>query len=86
VEDSAELARASREESLRTEIGDETYSEADAWTMGRTAVIDDSPMLKPDSRVRRERNPLAPAGIDFQENAPPPKEKRPKKKRTNDAP
>lgn len=86
VEDSAELARASREESLRTEIGDETYSEADAWTMGRTAVIDDSPMLKPDSRIRRERNPLAPAGIDFQENAPPPKEKRTKKNRTNDAP
>jgi hypothetical protein len=54
--------------------------------MGRTAVIDDSPMLKPDSRVRRERNPLAPAGIDFQENAPPPTEKRPKKKSTNDAP
>jgi type II secretion system protein D len=86
VEDSAELARASREESLRTEIGDETYSEADAWTMGRTAVIDDSPMLTPDSGVRRQRNPLAPAGLDFQENAPPPKEKRPKKKRTNDAP
>lgn len=80
VEDSAELARASREETLRTEIGDETYSEADAWTMGRTPVIDDSPMLTPDSGVRRPRNPLAPAGLDFQENAPPQKEKRPKKK------
>lgn len=80
VEDDTDLARASREETLRTEVGDETYSEADAWTMGRTAVIDDSPMLTPDSGVRRQRNPLAPAGIDFQENAPPPKEKRPKKK------
>lgn len=72
VEDNTELARASEEESFRTKIGDDVYAEADAWQLGETPVIDDSPMLTPDSRVRRPRDPLRPAGIDYQEYAPTP--------------
>jgi general secretion pathway protein D len=73
VEDNTELAQASAQERFRTEIGDETYAEADAWTMGRTPVVADSPMLTPDSRVRKPRDPLTPAGVDYQEYAPEPR-------------
>lgn len=72
VEDNADLARASQEESYRTKIGDEIYAEADAWQIGRTPVIDDSPMLTPDAQVRKPRDPLRPAGWDYMEYAPTP--------------
>ena len=68
------------EERYRTKLGDEVYDEADAWQMGRTPVVNDSPMLTPDARVRRPRDPLRPAGIDYQEYAPTPTPT-PKKKR-----
>jgi len=70
VEDDAETAVASAEERYRTKLGDEVYDEADAWQLGRTPVVNDSPMLTPDSRVRKPRDPLRPAGIDYQEYAP----------------
>jgi len=73
VEDDAETAVASAEERYRTKLGDEVYDEADAWQMGRTPVVNDSPMLTPDARVRKPRDPLRPAGIDYQEYAPDPK-------------
>jgi hypothetical protein len=75
VEDDAETAVASAEERYRTKLGDEVYDEADAWQLGRTPVINDSPMLTPDGRVRKPRDPLRPAGIDYQEYAPDPKPK-----------
>ena len=75
VEDDAETAVASEEERYRTKLGDEIYDEADAWQLGRTPVINDSPMLTPDGRVRKPRDPLRPAGIDYQEYAPDPKPK-----------
>ena len=75
VEDDAETAVASAEERYRTKLGDEVYDESDAWQMGRTPVINDSPMLTPDGRVRKPRDPLRPAGIDYQEYAPDPKPK-----------
>jgi type II secretion system protein D len=75
VEDDAETAVASAEERYRTKLGDEVYDEADAWQMGRTPVVNDSPMLTPDARVRKSRDPLRPAGIDYQEYAPDPKPK-----------
>jgi len=75
VEDDAETAVASAEERYRTKLGDEIYDEADAWQLGRTPVINDSPMLTPDGRVRKPRDPLRPAGIDYQEYAPDPKPK-----------
>jgi type II secretion system protein D len=75
VEDDAETAVASAEERYRTKLGDEVYDESDAWQMGRTPVINDSPMLTPDARVRKPRDPLRPAGIDYQEYAPDPKPK-----------
>ncbi len=73
VEDDAETAVASAEERYRTKLGDEVYDEADAWQLGRTPVVNDSPMLTPDARVRKPRDPLRPAGIDYQEYAPDPK-------------
>jgi len=85
VENDAETAVASAEERYRTKLGDEVYDEADAWQLGRTAVVNDSPMLAPDARVRKQRDPLRPAGIDYQEYAPPPPTPKPtpvKKKRS----
>ena len=73
VEDNADLAKASAEERYRAKLGDEIYDEGDAWQLGRTPVVNDSPMLTPDARVRRPRDPLRPAGIDYQEYAPTPK-------------
>ena len=73
VENDAETALVSAEERYRTKLGDEVYDEADAWSLGRTPVVNDSPMLTPDSRVRKPRDPLRPAGVDYQEYAPPPK-------------
>jgi len=86
VEDLGDLARASTEERLRTEIGDETYAESDAWTMGRTPVVADSPMLTPDARVRRPRDPMRPAGIDYQTVAPEPRDRRDQPRRSPPAP
>ena len=83
VEDDAETAVASAEERYRTKLGDELFDEADAWKMGRTPVINDSPMLTPDARVRKPRDPLRPAGIDYQEYAPTPKPTPVKKKRSS---
>jgi type II secretion system protein D len=75
VENDAETAIASAEERYRSKLGDELYDEADAWKLGRTPVINDSPMLTPDARVRKPRDPLRPAGVDYQEYAPPPRAK-----------
>jgi type II secretory pathway component GspD/PulD (secretin) len=75
VENDSETAIASAEERYRTKLGDELYDEADAWKLGRTPVVDDSPMLTPDARVRKPRDPLRPAGVDYQEYAPPPRAK-----------
>jgi type II secretory pathway component GspD/PulD (secretin) len=75
VENDAETAIASAEERYRTKLGDEVYDEGDAWQVGRTPVINDSPMLTPDSRVRKPRDPLRPAGVDYQEYAPAPRAK-----------
>jgi type II secretory pathway component GspD/PulD (secretin) len=75
VENDAETAIVSAEERYRTKLGDEVYDEADAWKLGRTPVVDDSPMLTPDARVRKPRDPLRPAGVDYQEYAPPPRAK-----------
>lgn len=80
VENDAETAIASTEERFRTKLGDEVYDESDAWQMGRTPVVNDSPMLTPDARVRKPRDPLRPAGLDYQEYAPAPTPA-PKKKR-----
>jgi type II secretion system protein D len=75
VENDAETAIVSAEERYRTKLGEEIYDEADAWKLGRTPVVDDSPMLTPDARVRKPRDPLRPAGVDYQEYAPPPRAK-----------
>jgi len=75
VENDAETAIVSAEERYRTKLGDEVYDEGDAWQVGRTAVVDDSPMLTPDARVRKPRDPLRPAGVDYQEYAPAPRAK-----------
>ena len=75
VENDAETAIVSAEERYRTKLGDEVYDEGDAWQVGRTPVINDSPMLTPDSRVRKPRDPLRPAGVDYQEYAPAPRAK-----------
>lgn len=75
VEDNADLARASEEERYRTKVGDDIYSGANAWDLGRTPVMANSPQLEPDSQIRKPRDPLRPAGIDYQRYAPEPKAK-----------
>ncbi len=85
VENNEDTAIVSAEERYRTELGDEIFDESDAWQLGRTPVVNDSPMLVPDARVRKPRDPLRPAGVDYQEYAPTPKPTPPpaKKKRSS---
>lgn len=86
VEDNNELMQASAEERYRAKLGDEIYDEADAWQMGRTPVMVDSPMLTPDAGLRKPRDPLRPAGVDYQEYAPTPKPTPPEAKKKRSAP
>ena len=86
VEDDTETAVVSAEERNRTKLGDEVYDEADAWQLGRTPVVNDSPMLTPDAGVRKPRDPLRPAGVDYQEYAPTPKPTPPEAKKKRSAP
>lgn len=77
VENDAELAKASWQERYRSKVGDETYAAAAAPAFANTPIVPDSEELEPDSRITKPRDPLRPAGWDYQEYAPPPP--RPKK-------
>jgi len=81
VENDEELAKASWQERYRSELGDEAYAEAAPSAFANTPVVFDAEELKPDSVVRKKRDPLRPAGIDYEEYAPerPPKARQEKK-------
>ncbi len=70
VENNEELARASWQERYRSELGDEAYAEAAPSAFANTPVIFDGQELEPDSKIRKRRDPLRPAGIDYEEYAP----------------
>ena len=75
VENDDELARASWEERYRSKVGDDAYAQAAPSAFANTPVVFDDQELLPDSRVRKPRDPLRPAGIDYQEYAPKPRPK-----------
>ncbi len=85
VENNADLARASGEELDRSKLGSEAFDAADPNQLGNIPVVPRGDNLLPDSQMRRERDPLRPAGIDYQEYAPPPTPKPEKKKRSASA-
>lgn len=70
VENDAELAEASWQERYRSKVGDEAYAQAAPPAFADTPVIFDGEELEADSSVRRPRDPLQPAGWDYQEVAP----------------
>ncbi len=85
VENDAELAQASWQERYRSKIGDEAYAEAAPPAFANTPVVFDAEELEPDSDVRKPRDPLRPAGWDYEEYAPD-KPQRPTKKQKVSAP
>ena len=85
VENDAELAQASWQERYRSKVGDEAYAEAAPPAFANTPVVFDAEELKPDSDVRKPRDPLRPAGWDYEEYAPD-KAQRPRKKQKVSAP
>jgi type II secretory pathway component GspD/PulD (secretin) len=81
VENDEDLAKASWQERYRSDLGDEAYAEAAPSAFANTPVVFDAQELEPDSVVRKKRDPLRPAGIDYEEYAPerPPKARKEKK-------
>ena len=75
VENDAELAKASWQERYRSKVGDESYAAAAAPAFANTPIVSDSEELEPDSRITKPRDPLRPAGWDYQEYAPEPRPK-----------
>ncbi len=78
VETDDELAKASSQERYRSKVGDETYASAAAPAFANTPIIPDAEELEPDSRITKPRNPLRPAGWDYQEYAPDARPRAPK--------
>jgi len=70
VENDEELAKASWQERYRSDMGDEAYAEAAPSAFANTPVVYDAEELEPDSKIRKRRDPLRPAGIDYMEYAP----------------
>jgi general secretion pathway protein D len=85
VENDADLAQASWQERYRSKIGDEAYAEAAPPAFANTPVVFDAQELESDSSVRKPRDPLRPAGWDYEEYAPE-KSDRPRKKQKVSAP
>ena len=85
VENDAELAEASWQERYRSKIGDEAYAEAAPPAFANTPVVFDAQELESDSSVRKPRDPLRPAGWDYEEYAPD-QAQRPRKKQKASAP
>ena len=85
VENDADLAQASWQERYRSKIGDEAYAEAAPPAFANTPVVFDAQELEPDTDVRKPRDPLRPAGWDYEEYAPE-KAQRPRKKQKASAP
>jgi len=85
VENDADLAEASWQERYRSKIGDEAYAEAAPPAFANTPVVFDGQELESDNSVRKPRDPLRPAGWDYEEYAPD-QAQRPRKKQKAGAP
>jgi general secretion pathway protein D len=85
VENDADLAEASWQERYRSKIGDEAYAEAAPPAFANTPVVFDGQELESDTSVRKPRDPLRPAGWDYEEYAPD-QAQRPRKKQKASAP
>jgi len=70
VENDEELAKASWQERDRSNLGDEAYAEAAPSAFANTPVVFDAEELEADSKIRKRRDPLRPAGVDYEEYAP----------------
>ncbi|MFZ4483563.1 MAG: secretin N-terminal domain-containing protein [Chthoniobacterales bacterium] len=86
VENDADLARVSGEELDRSKLGSEAFDAATPNQLGNIPVVPRGDDLLPDAQMRKQRDPLRPAGIDYQEYAPQPTPKPEKKKRSTSAP
>lgn len=81
VENDDELAKASWQERYRSKIGDETYAASAPPAFAATPVVMNAEdELAPDSRITKPRDPLRPAGWDYEEYAPTKRQKAPKAK------
>ncbi len=69
VETEEDLVAASWQERYRTKLGDEAYAEASPPTFNNTPVIFSGQELEADSSIRKPRDPLRPAGWDYEEYA-----------------
>lgn len=67
VETEEDLVAASWQERYRTKLGDEAYAEASPPTFNNTPVVFTGQELEADSSVRKPRDPLRPAGWDYEE-------------------
>ena len=85
VENETELAKASWQERYRSKVGDEAYAEAAPPAFANTPVVFDAQELEPDTDTRKPRDPLRPAGWDYEEYAPE-RAQRPTKKQQSGAP
>ena len=70
VENDEELAKASWQERDRSNLGDEAYAEAAPSAFANTPVVFDAEELEADPKIRKRRDPLRPAGVDYEEYAP----------------
>ena len=69
VETEEDLVAASWQERYRTKLGDEAYAEAAPPTFNNTPVIFTGQELEADTSIRKPRDPLRPAGWDYEEYA-----------------
>lgn len=70
VETDDDMAKASWQERYRSKLGDEAYAEAAPAAFANTPVVFDGEELEPDSKIRKRRDPLRPAGVDYEVYAP----------------
>ena len=85
VENNEDMAKASSQERARSYLGDDAYEKAAAPAFADTPVVFDGEQTEADSQIRKRRDPLRPAGIDYEQYAPQPVAPKKKRKAQKDA-
>jgi len=85
VENNEDMAKASWQERYRSYLGDDAYEKAAAPAFADTPVVFDGEQIESDSQIRQRRDPLRPAGIDYEKYAPQPATPKKKRKAQKDA-
>jgi len=85
VENNEDMAKASWQERYRSYLGDDAYEKAAAPAFADTPVVFDGEQEEADSQIRKRRDPLRPAGIDYEQYAPQPVAPKKKRKAQKDA-